>query len=68
MSDEAEFIAVGIIAFILGIMLIVSSPIDNLFTTFTGIKGDKLALVAILCIFGGPSLAIVAARSEKKSS
>lgn len=67
MVNEGEFVLVGIGIFALGMLLIISPPVDSLFTSFTGYEGEKLQFIAITCLFVGASLAMAAMWSTKKA-
>ena len=68
MANEVEFVIGGVVVFFFGLLLIVSPIMDNLFTTFTGYKDEKLQEIAIVCLFSGAGVAIAAAVIAKKSA
>lgn len=67
MANEDEMIVAGGFVAFFGLLLIISPIIDNLFTLFIGIKDEKLLFISLICLFGGISVAIVAAVTKKSS-
>ncbi len=65
MADEMEIVVAGIALAFFGLLLIISPVAENLFTVFTGIKGDNLVIIKLVSLFGGISLTVVASVSKK---
>ncbi len=66
MVNEGEIVVLGAIVALVGFLLIVAPPFDNIFMFITGLKADKLQDLAIIALFGGITLAIVAGVSSNK--
>ena len=67
MANENELIASGAILALIGFLLIVSAPLDNVVMGLIKITPDKLLFISITFLFGGIALVVVAARSRKKT-
>ncbi|MBI3638872.1 MAG: hypothetical protein HY223_00990 [Thaumarchaeota archaeon] len=67
MANEGEFIAMGSIIAIFSMLLLVSPPLDNLVLMFWKINLDLLQKFSVFWFFCGIVLAVVAARSRKKT-
>ena len=68
MANEDEIIVLGAILALSGFLVMVSSPIDNLILGFVkSATLQGLQVTSIFWFFGGIALAVVAARSRKKT-